>query len=60
MRPTIDTNFKSGAGCLTLFALPFAAVGVFVGYMAIKQFTEGPAFAGGLGLLRDTARWPAF
>ena len=42
MRPTIDSNFKSGAGCLTLFALPFAAVGVVTGYIAIKQLIEGP------------------
>lgn len=40
--PTIDSNFKSGAGCLILFALPFAAVGVVTGYLALKQFSEGP------------------
>ena len=32
---------KSGAGCLTLFALPFAAVGVVTGYSAIKMLVEG-------------------
>jgi hypothetical protein len=40
--PTLSPKVKSGSGCLTLFALPFAAVGVGTGYLCIKQLIEGP------------------
>ncbi len=40
--PTKDRKVKAGSGCLTLFALPFAAVGVVTGYLCLKQLVEGP------------------
>lgn len=36
-----SNSSKMGAGCLTLFALPFAGVGVVTGYLAISMLIEG-------------------
>ena len=69
--PTLSPQVKEGSGCLTLFALPFAAVGVVTACISIKQFVEGPddwqktlmlgVFAlvfGGVGFgLMFAARW---
>ena len=40
--PGSSKETKTGAGCLTLFALPFAVVGVVTGYFAIKMLIAGP------------------
>jgi len=40
--PGSSKGTKTGAGCLTLFALPFAVVGVVTGYSAIKMLIAGP------------------
>lgn len=31
----------TGAGCLTLFALPFAGVGLFALWVALQKYLEG-------------------